>query len=416
MASSLVKESLTLLTSFVQPLYKSFPASLRSHLTSSATSLQASLPHPILEQATSILANTTPETLLAILLPVLIFFFTMSSWGTRFWPSGRYSPFGSAAGHPAPTVTEDDYQYLGPDDIVDPPRQSSYGFPSSGRNATRTDGAGLSPDILVLKHRGTTYPLHFPAYAIADGHLRVGELRRLAAKETKTDNPRRIKLLYKGKVLKDDSRSCKEEGLKQNSELMCVISEALPPGLRDEDGSSESADEDEMLQNGIGGGPRIDVDGSIRGESRTKRKGHRGGRRKKGGSGVSTPTERHSGFLAPEGPSSNYSSGGSTTRSHSPNPPQPSKSQTPSEKLEGISRNFHTQFVPKCVQFMNNPPSDSKARDLEYKKLSETILAQIILKCDAVETDGDEGLRARRKELVRETQAMLNSLDAVGKR
>jgi len=33
-----------------------------------------------------------------------------------------------------------------------------------------------------------------------------------------------------------------------------------------------------------------------------------------------------------------------------------------------------------------------------------------------VETDGDEGLRARRKELVRETQAMLNSLDAVGKR
>ncbi len=65
---------------------------------------------------------------------------------------------------------------------------------------------------------------------------------------------------------------------------------------------------------------------------------------------------------------------------------------------------------------MNNPPSDSKARDLEYKKLSETILAQIILKCDAVETDGDEGLRARRKELVRETQAMLNSLDAVGKR
>ena len=71
--------------------------------------------------------------------------------------------------------------------------------------------------------------------------------------------------------------------------------------------------------------------------------------------------------------------------------------------------------MPKCVQFTSNPPSDSKARDSEYKQLSESILAQIILKCDAVETDGDEGLRARRKELVKETQAMLNSLDAVGK-
>ena len=338
----------------------------------------------------------------------------MSSWGTRFWPSGRYSPFGAAAGHPAPTVTEDDYHYLGPDDIVDPPRHNSYGFPSTGRNATRTDTASLSPDILVLKHRGTAYPLHFPAYAIADGHLRVSELRRLAAKETKTDDPRRIKLLYKGKLLKDDSHSCKEEGLKQNSELMCVVSEAVPFSSRDEDGSSDSADEEEMLQNGIGGrGPQTDVDGSIRGESRSKRKGHRGGRRKKGGSGVSTPTERSSGFLAPEAPSSGASN---TSRSHSPHLPQPKKTQSPSEKLDSIASNFHIQFVPKCIQFMNNPPHDSKARDLEYKKLSEAILAQIILKCDAVETEGDEGLRARRKELVRETQSMLNRLDEVGKR
>ena len=396
----------------MQSLYKNLPTPLQSHFTSTATFLQDSLPHPIFELATLVLTKTNPETLLAILLPVLIFYFSMSSWGSRFWPSGRYSPFGPAAGHPAPTVTEDDYHYLGPDDIVDPPRQSSY-FPSLGRNRSRTDTADLSPDILVLKHRGTTYPLHFPAYAIADGNLRVGELRRKASKETKTDDPRRIKLLYKGKQLKDDSRSCKEEGLKQNSELMCVVSEALPPLTRDDDRSSDSADEDEMLQNGLGGGPRIDVDGSIRGESRTKRKGHRGGRKKKGGSsGVSTPTDRQSGFLAAEGASNNNAS---TSRSHSPTPPQPKKPQTPSEKLDEISRNFHTQFVPKCVQFTSNPPSDSKARDLEYKKLSESILAQIILKCDAVETDGDEELRARRKELVKETQAMLNSLDAVGK-
>lgn len=63
---------------------------------------------------------------------------------------------------------------------------------------------------------------------------------------------------------------------------------------------------------------------------------------------------------------------------------------------------------------MSNPPSVKKDRDFEYKKLSEGILAQVILKLDEVQSE-DAAVKARRKELVKETQQMLSRLDEVGK-
>ncbi|KAI4231262.1 MAG: hypothetical protein L6R40_007795 [Gallowayella cf. fulva] len=352
----------------------------------------------------------------------------MSGWGTRFWSSGgRYSPFAATPSQPPPTVTEADYHYLGPDDI-DPPRNDSYGFPAPAPpRITRTDSN--TPDILVLKHRSTTYPLHFPAYAIADGNITVGAIRRLAAKETKTDDHHRIKLLYKGKILRDDSLPCREEGLKQNSEIMCVVSDVS--SLPSHQLSSSSASEDEMVENGIVG-PRIDVDGTIRDDrarDRPRRKGHRGGRKKKPNSSTGTPKDSST-YLAPEMP---YSTSTHHDRTHSPSgrdpspaPPRPAPSPAPPtpkpaakltnrETLEALASRFHIEFVPQCIAFTSHPPSDPKTRDFEYKKLSETILAQIILKLDAVETEGDDGLRAKRKELVKETQNMLTTLDTVGK-
>lgn len=63
-----------------------------------------------------------------------------------------------------------------------------------------------------------------------------------------------------------------------------------------------------------------------------------------------------------------------------------------------------------------NPPSDLKTRELEYAKLSESVMAQIVLKADNIETEGDTDARAARKQLVNEASDVLKRLDVVGKR
>ena len=267
-----------------------------------------------------------------------------------------------------------------------------------------------------MKHKGNTYHLYFTAFHISEGHLKVSELRRAAANELKVDDPRRVKLLYKGKSLREDRYACKEEGLKQNSELLCVVSS--DPYPRDDGNESSSSASSDMIANGLDPGPRVNVDGTIidRGEPR-KRKGHRAGRRKKTRDSP-VPSPGDSGYLAPANgvPSSiprDLSLG--PRRAPSAAPPQPTqppkKPSTPAEALAMIADAFHTDILPQVLGFMQHPPRDEKSRDFDYKKLSETILTQVLMKLDGVETEGNEGLRAKRKELVRETQGWLNELD-----
>lgn len=410
----------------------SLPPSFQSYLESASQYLQRNLPHQppppppppasALEKATALLTSVDSTTLATALLPLLALLFFMSR---SFWGGGRYSPFAHAGG-PPPRVEPEDYQYIVDDDLdaraYGGQRHSSYGFPPPHRHPSRVEPPDLAPDILILKHKSATYPLHFQAFDISEGHLKVGELRRTAAKELKVDDPRRVTLLYKGKRLREDRQACKEEGLKQNSELLCVVSS--DPYPRDDGNESSSSASSDTIANGLDPGPRVDVDGTIidRGEPR-KRKGHRGGRKKKTRDSPTT-SPRDSGYLAPPNgvPSStsrNQSPG--PRRVPSPAPPQPTqppkKPSTPAEALAMIADTFHTTFLPQVHNFMQHPPRDEKSRDFEYKKLSETILTQIIMKLDGVETEGNEGLRAKRKELVRETQGWLNDLDRMmGKR
>lgn len=444
MASSILSNIPTLAGSYIQSIYNQLPLSSQSFLTHVASKYFPSAQQPLKSKtgSYSFLNSLTPETLIAFILPLLIFLLSMAGWPKKLWPGGRYSPFGASTNDP-PTVSEDDYHYLGPDDIVEPPPRvhrtnEGYGYsrPQHG------------PDILVLKHRGTTYPLHLPAFSIGEGDLTVGELRRLAAKETKTEDSRRVKLIYKGRRLKDDARACRDEGLKQQSEITCVISE---PGTREDVDSSDSADSEEMLENGLGG-PRVEVDDTIRGGGGSdhskpprRKSGHRSGRRKKnsnhqGTSSSNTSPRGSSGFLAPTTepsippfsssqdtrlPSRAASPARPPTASSAP-PPHPTSSspkplhssakpKTPLETLDAISYNYHTNILPKCLSFTTHPPTDEKTRDLEYKKLSETVLQQVILKLDAIEIDGDEELRSKRKQVVRETQIILDKLDTISK-
>lgn len=79
------------------------------------------------------------------------------------------------------------------------------------------------PDILILKHKGSTYIFKFPPSSIANGSLLVGDLRQQAAKEFGIEDASRVSLVYRGKSLKYDTRGCQEEGLRFRSEVLCVI-------------------------------------------------------------------------------------------------------------------------------------------------------------------------------------------------
>ena len=107
------------------------------------------------------------------------------------------------------------------------------------------EGDELAPDVLILRHKGATYHLQFPAFSISEGNIAVGELRRTAAKELKVDDPQQVRLLYKGKSLRKDRRACKEEGLKMNSELLCVVSPVEDP--RDISTDDDGTDDDQLI-------------------------------------------------------------------------------------------------------------------------------------------------------------------------
>lgn len=74
---------------------------------------------------------------------------------------------------------------------------------------------------------------------------------------------------------------------------------------------------------------------------------------------------------------------------------------------------FEQEMKPLCEEYIANPPSDPKKRDYEHKKLSETILAQIQLKADGIEPNGDEVARSARRALIKDTQAVLGELDRI---
>ena len=436
-------------------------ASLRSVLPAP---LQSLIPEPTptgLGRLTSVLPKSltqhvAPELVVFTFLLPLLVAAALMSW--RSYLGERYSPFTTASPHrPPPTVTEDDYQYLDPDDVVDAPRAARNGTAYYGSSnstaphhhphhpqpyhgaASRADADNPDlPDVLILRHRNTTYPLHFRAFAIGEGLLCVGEVRRQAAKATGTPDPRRVTLLYKGQPLRDDAAPCRDEGLKQNSELLCIVSDVAGGPTRSGASSDESADEADMAA----------VDGELRGAARARRRSERPSETRR------PRRDEHSlerdGYLFPKDPrdaeprrprESQISTsaprpsaaGSSSKQPSSPPSPRPSQAPTPAptasstagsaatananrpktslDQLEALAQQLRAQFVPGCEEFARSPPRDAGARRKEHLRLSEGILNNIIFKVDAIE--GDESARARRKALVKEAQGWLNRIDEV---
>jgi hypothetical protein len=60
---------------------------------------------------------------------------------------------------------------------------------------------------------------------------------------------------------------------------------------------------------------------------------------------------------------------------------------------------------------LSNPPTDKAKRAFDHKRLTETILTQVLIALDGVSTEGNDDLRQQRKALVKDVQGMLNQLD-----
>lgn len=357
-------------------------------------SVAQALPFDVDEQTTAICAA-----ILVCLLSIVAM-----SWGNPLSGLWRRSPNYASA----PQVSDEDFSYITPDYIVDPPASGpQHGGQYAGNPADN------EPDIIRLRHRGTIYPLHFPAFAIDDGVLNVAALRKEAAAKVGASNPNRVRLLYKGNLLKDDTRPCKTEGLKQHSEVLCVVSEAdanTPSDLSDRENGQLS---DSMARPGssssrIGG----DEDGDEGSGTKTRKKSKKKNKNKKNKKTTESNPPRED-FLGT--PSSVPSRPTSSGPSYMP-PPAPSlKGLGALEQVSALVGYLQQEIVPLCEEYVADPPTDPKKREFEHKKLSETILAQVLLKADGIEPEGDPTIRNARKALIKEAQSNLDRLDQVEK-
>lgn len=313
-----------------------------------------------------------------IVLAVSAFFALIMSWTSRLGNLGRFSPFAREPPRGSHTISEDDYSYITADDLRRHQAESRDQHSYSGDSGEDL-GPARDTDLLILRNKNKEYSVHFPAYSIAKGELTIGQVRDHAARKIGTSSVRRVKLIHKGKTLKDDTRTAKQEGLRTNSEVLCVVAES--PSSPSESDDDEDAD---GVDSGAGDGEQ------------TKKRRNRGKKTKRRNKREAASDE--------------------ATASRQPQRLQPAAvPTTPLGKLDALFAQLET-YIPDCKAFEASPPTDPAKREYEHKRLSETILTQVLLKTDAVETEGDAEARARRKELVRETQELLARLDAVMKK
>jgi len=286
-----------------------------------------------------------------IALAVATFLVVIMSWSSRFSNLGRFSPFTRS-----------------------PPQGSTI------QNAPEDMGPPRDTDVLSLRNKGQSYAVHFPAYSIAKGELSIGQVRDQAGRKIGVD-ARRVKLIYQGKNLKDDGRQCRQEGLKHESQILLTIGDISASGSDDEDDSAD------------GQTNSADPDSAKRRRNRNKNKKRRN---KPKNSGTSTPDASNLGVPLPP--------------SHNSRAPSPKPAQSALEKIASL-RDVLYSFEPGVTTFERTPPTEPAKRDFEGKRLSESILTQVLLKTDAIETEGDQDARAKRKELVKETQDILKRVD-----
>jgi hypothetical protein len=93
-----------------------------------------------------------------------------------------------------------------------------------------------------------------------------------------------------------------------------------------------------------------------------------------------------------------------------PTPPK-SLPACPADRIEAVREHVVSNLLPLVNDFIydSRPEIGQSERDDAHRRLGETIMAEL-LKLDGVETE-DPAIRARRKQVVKEIQSMLDGLD-----
>lgn len=327
---------------------------------------------------------------------------------------GGISPFGSTLGHGGvPAVTEDDFSYITSEDLEtfeSPRHHRHHSHGAHGADYYSRSAPALShpdDDVMLIKHREVTYPEHFPAYSIGDGKLEVDDVtqRVKMIMDLSERDARRIRLFYKGRQLKEPRAPVREYGVKNNSQVMVVLGE--PVG----EGSGESSEEVVVVgRDGRDSREELEPPKRSRKSKRGRRKADdRSPRESTASLGLEVPVEddrrRGASRVRTRSPTSISNVSGASAAAGVPG--------GPIEKLNSIAQHFDAKLRPLCDRFSDSPPPDERKRTDEHRKISETVMQQVLLKLDAIETGGEERARAVRKELVRDVQAVLKRMDDV---
>ena len=293
---------------------------------------------------------------------------------------------------PEPHVTDQDFSYIPSYEIV------SYHFDPGYSALPPIVPVYEEDDVLhVVLANNREYQLQFPAYSIGDGKLLVGDIQKRIAflRDIPDHRTPYISLFYKGTKLRNPGDIVRVYGCKNHSELYCIIPGRFPDEIETEQhqytSQSSGSESDPVIV--------TDDHGRITNTRRLRRKSSVKHSRSPSASGTS-----------PQIPPSDMGAGSSK-----PRPISRHNRETPSpamKKLEEIAQHFETSLRPLCEEFAMSPPADKQKREDEHKKLEEATMQQVLLKLDAVQTDGDEQVRARRRELVGHVQAVLKMIDS----
>ena len=342
------------------------------------------------------------------------------------WPNGQHvlSPLSSTlAQGGVPEITDDDYDYITSEDLrrnannhYGQRSPSSVAGGSDFRTATNP-GYGNDDDdeitgipredVLLLRRGSVVEKEFFPAYSIGDGKLYVRDVRERVEMMYKLEEDEMldVRLRYKGKLLDDDEQPICRYGVKNNSELTVSLPGDEPDIAYAQQRASESpvAGSYNTKPGKLGrprspkasGGPsastgNLDVPSRGRGD-------------RIGGSS----SRAHSAASGASGASGASAAIANITKMAPPK----AVPGSPMDKLNNIAQHYIDKLQPLCDEFLAHPPSDSKKRGDEYRKISETTFQHVLLKLDEVDTGGDDAVRARRKALVNEVQETLRQMD-----